>query len=80
MQLQKETLFDVIYVQDETAGLTVFGVSSTEVKLGQKVRIRGKVSSYLGDAQIALTNEVYDLEIIDESINLVETYEAFNRR
>lgn len=66
------SFFDVIYVQDETAGLTVFGVSSTEVKLGQKVRIRGKVSSYLGDAQIALTNEVYDLEIIDESINLVE--------
>ncbi|WP_294386631.1 CehA/McbA family metallohydrolase [uncultured Clostridium sp.] len=66
------SFFDVIYVQDETAGLTVFGVSSTEVKLGQKVRLTGKVSSYLGDAQIALTNELYDLEIIDESINLVE--------
>lgn len=66
------SFFDVIYVQDETGGLTVFGVSSTEVKLGQKVRLTGKVSSYLGDAQIALTNELDDLEIIDESINLVE--------
>ena len=65
------SFFDVIYIQDETAGLTVFGVSSTEVKLGQKVRITGRVSSYLGDAQVALNNEMYDLEIIDESINLV---------
>ena len=65
------SFFDVIYVQDETAGLTVFGVSSTEVKLGQKVRLTGKVSSYLGDAQIALNNEDFDLEIIDTNINLV---------
>ena len=65
------SFFDVIYVQDETAGLTVFGVSSTEVKLGQKVRLTGKVSSYLGDAQIALNNEEFDLEIIDTNINLV---------
>ncbi|MDY3362136.1 MAG: CehA/McbA family metallohydrolase [Clostridium celatum] len=65
------SFFDVIYIQDETAGLTVFGVSSTEVKLGQKVKLTGKVSSYLGDAQIALNNESYDLEIIDENINLV---------
>ena len=65
------SFFDVIYVQDETAGLTVFGVSSTEVRLGQKVRLTGKVSSYLGDSQIALTNENIDLEIIDENINLV---------
>lgn len=66
------SFFDVIYVQDETAGLTVFGVSSTEVKLGQKVRLTGTVSSYLGDAQIALDNEEFDLEIIDENINLVD--------
>ena len=50
------SFFDVIYVQDETAGLTIFGVSTTAVKLGQKVRIKGKVSSYLNDAQVALKN------------------------
>lgn len=66
------SFFDVIYVQDETAGITVFGVSNTEVKLGQKVRITGRVSSYLGDSQIAVSNETNDLEIIDETINLVE--------
>ncbi|GAA0087027.1 hypothetical protein UT300007_34680 [Clostridium sp. CTA-7] len=66
------SFFDVIYVQDDTAGLTVFGVSTTSVKLGQKVRIKGKVSSYLGDAQVALKNESLGLQIIDENINLVE--------
>ena len=66
------SFFDVIYVQDETAGLTVFGVSNLDIKLGQKVRIKGKVSSYLNDAQIAINNENSDVEIIDESINLVE--------
>ncbi|MGL5086631.1 MAG: metallophosphoesterase, partial [Clostridium sp.] len=63
--------FDVIYVQDETAGVTVFGVSTGDVKLGQKVRITGKVSSYLGDGQIAIQNESTDLEILDSNINLV---------
>ena len=66
------TFFDVIYIQDDTAGLTVFGVSNFNIKLGQKVRIKGRVSSYLNDAQIALKNENLDVEIIDESINLVE--------
>jgi LPXTG-motif cell wall-anchored protein len=66
------SFFDVIYVQDETAGLTIFGVSTTSVKLGQKVRIQGKVSSYLGDAQVALKNESLGLKIIDENINLVQ--------
>ena len=65
------SFFDVIYVQDETAGLTIFGVSTTAVKLGQKVRIKGKVSSYLNDAQVALKNESLGLQIIDENINLV---------
>lgn len=66
------SFFDVIYVQDETAGLTVFGVSDLDIKLGQKVRIKGRVSSYLNDAQIALKNENLDVQIIDENINLIE--------
>lgn len=65
------SFFDVIYVQDDTAGLTVFGVSDLNIKLGQKVRIKGKISSYLNDAQIAIKNENTDVKIIDESIKLV---------
>lgn len=66
------TFFDVIYIQDDTAGLTVFGVSNLNIKLGQKVRIKGRVSSYLNDAQIALKNENIDVQIIDENTNLIE--------
>ena len=66
------SFFDVIYIQDETAGLTVFGVSGLNIKLGQRVRIKGKVSSYLNDAQIAIKNENIDVEVIDENINLIE--------
>ncbi len=65
------SFFDVIYIQDETAGLTVFGVSDLNIKLGQKVRIKGKVSSYLNDAQVAIKNESTDVKIIDENINLI---------
>ncbi|MGG7144857.1 5'-nucleotidase C-terminal domain-containing protein [Clostridium nigeriense] len=64
------SFFDVIYIQDDTAGLTVFGVSGLDIKLGQKVRIKGKVSSYLNDAQISIKNENTDVKIIDENIKL----------
>ncbi|MGL5314009.1 MAG: CehA/McbA family metallohydrolase [Peptostreptococcaceae bacterium] len=66
------SFFDVIYIQDETGGVTVFGVSNKEVKLGQKVKLTGKIGTYLGDAQIVVTNEDTQLEIIDENINLVK--------
>lgn len=68
----KNAFFEVIYVQDATGGITVFGVSSTAVKLGQKVRITGVVDGYQGDAEIMITNETKDLIVIDEAINLVE--------
>jgi 2',3'-cyclic-nucleotide 2'-phosphodiesterase (5'-nucleotidase family) len=64
------SFFDVIYIQDDTGGLTVFGVSGLDIKLGQKVRVKGNISSYLNDAQIAIKNENTDVEIIDENINL----------
>ena len=65
------TFFDVIYVQDETGGITVHPIANTKLKLGQKVRITGIVGAYEGDTQLGNVNELYDVEIIDESINLV---------
>lgn len=64
------SFFDVIYIQDDTAGITVFGVSELDIKLGQKIRVKGTVSSYLNDTQIAIKNENVDVKIIDENINL----------
>ena len=41
----KNSFFEVIYVEDETGGACVFGVSNTELKVGQKVRITGTVDA-----------------------------------
>lgn len=60
----KETaFFDCIYLQDNTAGINAFPVSGV-VKAGQTVEIKGKVSSYNGERQIA----VEKVTIIDETV------------
>ena len=61
--------FDCMYVQDETGGITIFGISETPIKVGQKVRVEGTVDDYLGDTELTLSNEFTDVKIIDESIN-----------
>ena len=66
------SFFDVVYVQDETGGITIHPIANTKLKLGQKVRITGVVGSYEGDTQLGEVQELTDVEIIDESINLVE--------
>lgn len=63
----KHSFFDCIYLQDDTAGITVFGVSTRKFVLGQKLRITGVVDQYLGDAEIQIANENTDIEILDSS-------------
>lgn len=65
----KNAFFEVIYVQDGTAGITVFGVSKTPVKVGQKVKLTGFVDQYQGDTELQISNEDTDLTVLDESIN-----------
>lgn len=64
--------FEVIYVQDETGGMTVFGVSQTKLPLGTKVRIIGTAGQYEGDYQLQLKNEAEDLIVLDDPIVVVE--------
>lgn len=66
------TFFDVVYVQDETGGITIHPIANTKLKLGQKVRITGIVGSYEGDTQLGEVQELTDVEIIDQSIQLVD--------
>lgn len=61
----KNAFFEVIYVQDATGGLTVFGVSQTALAVGTKVRITGTVGQYENDAQLALSNETKQLVVLD---------------
>lgn len=67
----KNAFFEVIYVQDETGGITVFGVSSTELPLGTRVEITGTVGQYENDSQLAISNELDDVVILDSTLNPV---------
>ncbi len=55
--------FDCIYVQDTTGGINVFPVSGN-IKAGQKVRVTGYTSSYLGERQLEASN----VEVIDSNV------------
>lgn len=46
--------FDCIYVQDDTAGINAFPVAGN-FKIGDKVRVTGRTSSYQGERQLAVT-------------------------
>lgn len=63
--------FETIYVQDGTAGITVFGVSQTELPIGSKVRIIGRIDEYQGDTEIAISNEQTDLIILEDTLQVV---------
>lgn len=59
--------FDVIYAQDETGGICVFGVSQIPLELGVKIRVIGTVDHYLGEFEVQIEDENKDIIIIDEN-------------
>ncbi|MFA9397757.1 MAG: CehA/McbA family metallohydrolase [Clostridiaceae bacterium] len=65
------SFFDVLYIQDETSGITVFGLANREIPLGTKIRVTGTVDEYQGDAELQLSDENTDIEILDLPISLV---------
>lgn len=68
----KNAFFEVIYVQDATGGITVFGISATPLQLGTKVRITGVVDQYDGDTEISIESETNDLVVIGDEVALIE--------
>lgn len=64
----KNAFFEVVYVQDATGGLTVFGVSATELPLGTPVRITGTVGQYENDSQLALKDESVQVEVLSGAV------------
>lgn len=67
----KNAFFEVVYIEDETGGICVFGISNTELKVGQKVRITGKVDEYQGEFELQISDEDTQLEILDENIKKI---------
>lgn len=68
----KNSFFEVVYVEDETGGICVFGVSKTPLKVGQKIRVTGAVDCYQGEFEIQVSDEDSEVQIIDEAINPIE--------
>ena len=60
--------FDTIYIQDETAGTTVFPVADAGIAVGTKVRVTGLVDGYQGDKEI----QIYSYKILDEEKKVIE--------
>lgn len=53
---ENNKFFDAIYVQDDTAGITVFPYAETGLEIGTKVKITGYVDAYQGDKEIQIMN------------------------
>lgn len=60
--------FDSMYIQDETGGINLFPVSGINIKLGQKLRVVGSLSSYEGERQL----NVSSFEVIDTNVSLIK--------
>ncbi|WP_426349779.1 CehA/McbA family metallohydrolase [Alloiococcus sp. CFN-8] len=59
---EKNTFFDAIYIEDDTAGITIFPYAEKGLKLGTKVKVIGYVDQYQGDKEL----QVIDVEILDK--------------
>ena len=61
--------FDTIYIQDETAGITIFPYAEEGLKIGTKIRIVGYVDEYQGDLELMIiTSEILD----DQNLNIIQ--------
>ncbi|WP_029232254.1 CehA/McbA family metallohydrolase [Butyrivibrio sp. VCB2006] len=60
--------FDTIYVQDETAGTTVFPIADAGIEIGTKVRLTGFVDGYQGDKEI----QIYNYKVLDAEHKVIE--------
>jgi len=63
----KNSFFEVVYIEDETGGICIFGVSKTPLRVGQKIRVTGIVDAYQGEFEIQVKDEDTQIQIIDEN-------------
>ncbi|MEE1038604.1 MAG: CehA/McbA family metallohydrolase [Eubacterium sp.] len=59
---ENTTFFDTIYVEDETAGITVFPFATAGIAKGTKIRCVGYVDAYQGDKEL----QILSYEILDD--------------
>ncbi|HAK42681.1 MAG TPA: DNA-binding protein, partial [Clostridium sp.] len=63
----KNSFFEVVYIEDETGGICIFGVSKTPLRVGQKIRVTGTVDAYQGEFEIQVNDEDAQIQILDEN-------------
>ena len=68
--VEPNAFYDTIYIQDETGGVNIYPVATTDgtFRVGQKVRVTGSWDQYQGDTELRCIS----IELIDSSINPVE--------
>lgn len=68
--VEPNAFYDTIYIQDETGGINIYPVATTDgtFRVGQKVRVTGSWDQYQGDTELRCIS----IELIDSSINPVE--------
>jgi len=69
---RSNSFFDVMYVQDATGGITVFGVSERDIPLGTEVIVRGFVDEYAGDVEIQLDSEQMGIVVLNTPVKSVQ--------
>lgn len=60
--------FDAIYLQDDTAGITVFPFAELGIALGTPIEVVGYVDEYQGDREIQITS----YKILEEESKVIE--------
>lgn len=61
-RIEGNAFFDAIYLQDDTAGVTVFPIAEDGLEIGVKMEIVGYVDAYQGDKEI----QVISYKILDD--------------
>jgi len=63
------TFFDVLYVQDNTGGVTVYAPVTAltgTLDLGSQVRVVGRVEAYQGDTELQIDWEPKQVQVIGQ--------------
>lgn len=67
---QPNAFTDTLYIQDSTGGIDLYPIANgSGIKVGQKVRVVGHVSSYQGDKELKIGSGVEGYQVVDSSIN-----------
>ena len=71
--VEPNAFYDTIYIQDETGGINIYPVATTDgtFRVGQKVRVTGSWDQYQGDTELRCIS----IELIDSKVNPIEPAE-----